>query len=138
MLFLLLFSALVFLIFFVVTWLVTNQSVTGPLRSEGPKPIGDKLRSRNHVIYVVVGGVLLVIAVLESVWLRFSYAIQDFQALATGAIPDWGIIEVANGSISWAFYAGLMISAIAGVVVGTVYGCRKHAVLRTIGVGKVI
>jgi hypothetical protein len=140
MLFILVLSVLTFFCIATVMWALTERLVTGPLRSEGPKPIRDALRRRNRSALGFAFFILASSALLEALWLRYSYGIQDLlaDALDGGVVPMWGIVEFASGSISWALYLGLLTAVIAGIIAGTLYSCRSHIILKNTGPGQVL
>lgn len=139
MIFIIVLSLFTFFLLSALAWVLTTQAVTGPLKTEGPKRVGDVLRRRNRSILVATAMILCVLAVLEALWIDFSFAIQDIQADTFGeALPLWGIVELSRGSISWALYAGLLTAAIAGLIAGTLFSCRRHSVLRTLSAGRLV
>lgn len=136
------FVALTFLSAFALSlagyFLHTRSQIRSSYDTSGPRTISDWIERRNRTGLLVVFIVLIVFAFVEALIPDFAYSIQDLQTQLNAGLPEWGIIFLQGGSISWALYLSLLTGFGVGQAVGTVVGCRQYSRTQAFGFGEVI
>ena len=137
MYFVLLTFVLVFLLALIGYFLHTQSQIVSLHRTSGPRAISEWVGQRNRKGLIIVFILLVVVAFLEALIPEFAYSIQDAQAVLYTGLPEWGIIFLRGGSISWALYLSIFSGFVLGQVSGTILGCRRYARTQGFGFGEV-
>lgn len=136
------FVVLAFLICFVLSlvgYLMHTQSqIPSTYKTSGPRAISEWVEKRNRMGLIILFVVLVLVAFLEALLPEFAYRIQDTQAVFRAGLPEWGIVFLRGGSISWAMYLAVFLGFAAGQASGTLLGCRRYARTQGFGVGEVL
>ena len=126
-------SVLAFLGYFVHT----QSQIVSSYKTSGPRAISEWITWRNRKGLIVAFILLVVVAFLEALIPEFAYSIQDAQVLLNARLPEWGIIFLRGGSISWALYLAVFLGFALGQAGGTLLGCRRYARTQGLGFGEV-
>lgn len=119
-------------------YLHTQSQIKSSYKRSGPRTISDWIERRNRTGLLIVFIVLVVLAFVEALVPDFAYSVQDLQAQLNYALPEWGIIFLQGGSISWALYASILAGFALGQVGGTVLGCWQYSRTQGFGLGEAL
>ncbi len=125
-----------YLVLSFVLFLVVASALTAPAmkgwEARGARHVEAQTSGRNLLILGVLLALLALVAVMESLILDVSDAMQDAQ-YAIGDKIGAGLLFVAqtpNGSVSWGLFLVLFLGASLGLMVGTALVAGRYATMR--------
>lgn len=122
---------LAFALFFLLSAAVTAPAMPG-WEPRGAHHVKAQTSRRNVLVLVVVGVMLALVAVMESLITDVSDWVQDAQ-YGVGDVIGADLLLVAatpNGSVSWGLYLALFVGAALGLLVGTGAVASRYAIMR--------
>lgn len=128
---LLAYFVLAFALFFLIAAAVTVPAMKR-WEKRGARHVKAQTSRRNVLVLAVLGVVLALVAVMESLIADVSDGIQDAQ-YAIGDRMGAGLLFVAqtpNGSLSWGLYLVLLLGAALGLMVGTGVAASRYKIMR--------